>query len=723
MKKIISILLALSMMLTMLAACNNEPVEDVENPDNRQEDVRGDDKVEEPFDGTLKLVVEGVSDYVIVRGENATPSEITATTELQAYLKQISGAELAIVDDSTAPVEKEIVVGKTNRESDGEFDRAELGDDGFVIKTNGKKLFLVGGRRGTLYAAYEFLEAYLGCRFFLPEVERVPEQKTISIEPIAEDKQIPVFIDRMTSWPEYDKGGAEILAKRRLTENSSVGEEWGGTFSWIRWCHTFEELVPISVYGEEHPEWFTIDVSEYGYTSTGMRVDGQICLTNPEVLAVAIETTRNILNGYKNNPNSKIISITQNDNQNYCKCDNCTALYEAEGSYAAATLQFTNNIATALKDEFPDILFETFAYQYTRNAPKTIKPAENVVVRICTIEECFSHPIGVDSDRLNSSDAMVKNNFQTDMEEWSEIAHTLWVWDYTTNYSEYQGPHANFNVLRENIRYFAENNVRGVYEQGHYQSEGAEFSGLRVYLISKLLWDPYMSEEEYQYHINDYMQEVYGPGWENVRAWFDLLHEELSDECFGCFYDIEDVYSLGEVVKKNQDVRYPEDLTSDMIRNYETVDWTKYWNFFKDIPEAPELVTKGHELWDAALAAAETDSQRFWIERDSLQVTYLESYYLYEQLYAGNSDIGKIIGYYMQDHPDEFTSAEVGTYRRAIIQLANSQAFAKYGEFNRELYDAYIKFGMNSMSHDYSNYLSQSEVDLTQRPRDWIVID
>ncbi|MBE6632235.1 MAG: hypothetical protein E7623_05980, partial [Ruminococcaceae bacterium] len=102
-KKLLNILLALSMMLAMLAACNNDPNEG-----------------EEMVSDVLNLVVDGVSDYVIVRGENAYISEVTASTELQKYLKQISGVEIPIITDSTAPVEKEIVVGKTNREADGE---------------------------------------------------------------------------------------------------------------------------------------------------------------------------------------------------------------------------------------------------------------------------------------------------------------------------------------------------------------------------------------------------------------------------------------------------------------------------------------------------------------------------------------------------------------------------------------------------------------------------
>ena len=247
MKKIISMLLVLSMMFAVLAACNNEtPVENPDVPDNQE--IQGG----EVDDGMLHLVVDGASDYVIVRGENAYISEVTASTELQKYLKQITGVELPIVTDSAAPVEKEIVVGKTNRESDGEFDREELGDDGFVIKSNGKKLFLVGGeQRGTLYSVYEFLEAYLGCRFYTSSFEKIPETQTLSLEQIAEDKQIPVFETRETYWIDY-MGSSSLSAKRRMNGGKCTTRpaELGGSNSWVGWtAHTqwsfFAEQISI----------------------------------------------------------------------------------------------------------------------------------------------------------------------------------------------------------------------------------------------------------------------------------------------------------------------------------------------------------------------------------------------------------------------------------------------------------------------------------------------
>ena len=123
------------MILSMLSGCNNG---NPEEPDN-QEELQGDEVVD---DGKIILVADGATDYVIVRGENASATDKASAFELQNYLKQISGVEIPVVSDSTEAVEKEIIVGKTNREEAAIIDREELGTDGFVIKTTDSKLSL-----------------------------------------------------------------------------------------------------------------------------------------------------------------------------------------------------------------------------------------------------------------------------------------------------------------------------------------------------------------------------------------------------------------------------------------------------------------------------------------------------------------------------------------------------------------------------------------------------
>ena len=53
---------------------------------------------------TLTLVRDGKPSCVIVLGSEASPSEQRGAQELQAHLKQMSGAELPIISDRSSPI-------------------------------------------------------------------------------------------------------------------------------------------------------------------------------------------------------------------------------------------------------------------------------------------------------------------------------------------------------------------------------------------------------------------------------------------------------------------------------------------------------------------------------------------------------------------------------------------------------------------------------------------
>ena len=703
-ERILSIFLACILCVGVLSACGSGSADtSVTEPDV----TRPDDTTAEDVPDPLLLVDDGKTDYVIVRGENAYITEVTASTELQSYLKLITGVEIPIVTDSTAPAEKEIVVGKTNRETEGAFDREELGDDGLVIRTDGKKLFLVGGeKRGTLHAVYEFLESYLGCRFYTKDLEKVPEMRTVSVSVEEEDKQIPVYTFRATS--SRESLGADSCAKRKLNGIFNLAKEYGSDQMWIESIHSYTTLIPPEAYYKEHPEYFSKTLTEEDISNETDFLVGQPCLTNPEVLEIVINNTRELLSKYKDDPRYTVMPIAQNDNPDYCKCDNCTALYNAEESYAAATLQFVNSVATALGDEFPHITFVTLAYQYSRNVPKTIRPAENVAIILCTIEECFSHPRGTHEESVNSSGAYINNTFKKDFEDWAAITDNLYIWDYTLDYSHTNCPYPNFDVLLANEKFFADKNIIGVFEE-NIVATLSSFNQLRSYLISKLLWDPYMTEEEYQALIDDFLEFVYGKGWTYIREYIDLIHKESDKNCFGTFASVFEIYDFEEVDEVHKVFECPEELTFEMIQNYETTDWTPYWNFFKDL-EAPEAVTKGYELFDKAYEAAETDSQRAAVERALVQVLYLDSEYRLKRIDTGNNSFGWIIDNFFRKNSNGLSAAERTALKKSITELAREQMLDEFEEFNKGLFELYEKYGLTRKTE---------EPDLRESPFNW----
>ena len=695
-KKIICMLLALSMMLTVLAACNNDPVVD-ETPDDgqQQEDIQGNDEVEEPFDSTLKLVVDGVSDYVIVRGENAYISEVTASTELQKYLKQISGVEIPIVTDATEPVAKEIVVGKTNREADGEFNRDELGDDGLVIKSNGQKLFLVGGeQRGTLYSVYTFLEEYLGCRFYAADYEKIPETTSISLEPIAENKQIPVFEVRNSFWYEvYDHALSAKLKINGERGRGVIPDELGGSVD----CAGTDghSLYPLA-------------------EMTGGHMNNEPCLTSEDVYNTVLKNVRAKLAA---NPTLKYVSVSQNDavERFGCECDNCMAVYNKYGCWTGLYLEFVNRIAREIKDEYSDVMVHTFAYTFTRPVPVGLEIEDNVAIQLCTIESNQRFPIEDYDVYTDPEDYDVTQDFEILLKEWGEVCDYLAVWNYTTEFWNYQTSLPGFEAYRENVRLFADNNVKDLFMQGAYQSESGEFGELKGYIIARLLWDPYMSDEEYWAMIDEFLIDYYGPGGVKLREYIDLLQAETESNgilelngakpkygpAFGLSNYFEDkVYSV-----TFRSEGYPEAITEDVIRNYKDFDWLPYINYYKGYVDEDSilgtLVTEGRRLFNEAMEMAEDDRQRVAIDKCAIQIDVMEAYYTCLKLRKGKYWGKDIVRNYSWANPGVFTADEEKQYMKDVQDYLIQVVEDMCSEYNKNLSEKLDKYQCYNIRENY----------------------
>ena len=138
----------------------------------------------------------------------------------------------------------------------------------------------------------------------------------------------------------------------------------------------------------------------------------------------------------KSLPGYRIFSLSQNDNQAFCECPNCKAIEERYGGHSGLIIWFVNQVADEAQLLFPQKYIGTFAYQYTRKPPVGICPKDNVVVRLCSIECCFAHPITAECPQNKA--------FVDDMKAWSKIAPHLFIWDYIVDYAQYMAPWPNF---------------------------------------------------------------------------------------------------------------------------------------------------------------------------------------------------------------------------------------------------------------------------------------
>lgn len=460
------------------------------------------------------LAEGGQSGYRIVVAETASASTRHAAEELQMFLREIAGATLPIVSDREPAVDREILVGK-NARPDGlnpaiDFDK--LGLEGYVIRTVGPRLVIAGGEpRGTLYGVYGLLEEHLGCRWFAPGVSRIPKQDRLALAAI-DEQRIPVLEYREPFT--FDCFDGDWCARNRMNSSSGrLEEKHGGKirFGSGFFCHTFDGLVPPEKYFDEHPEYFAL------VKGKRLKDHTQLCCTNEDVVRIA---TEGILRAMAAQPDAFVFSVSQNDWYNYCECENCQALAKAEETQMAPVLQLVNRVAAAAEKRFPDKAVETLAYQWTRKPPKTMRPRPNVIIRLCSIECCFSHP-------LATCDSEANRKFCDDIRGWSKVSDRLWVWDYVTDFRHYLLPFPNQRIRNDNIRFFVENHVRGIFEQDTYNTPHSDMAALGGYLTAKFLWNPDYDEEQ---ATSEFLTGYYGPAAGVVRKYLDLIHDRVERE-------------------------------------------------------------------------------------------------------------------------------------------------------------------------------------------------
>ena len=458
---------------------------------------------------TLGGVPITAASHTLILPAAPTPSESWAAEEFNLHWKQMTGEELPVANEPTLPEGRHpIFLGHC--EGIAALGLApnwqELGDEGIMVASKGPALALVGGQRGVLYALYDFLQQKLGCRWFAQDCTVLPDSGTVDL-PELNYTYLPPLEYRETDYPERRTPEFAVRNFYNGNNNNGYDPKWGGNVSYHGFVHTFEHLVPPAQYGADHPEYYAM------INGRRQLENSQLCLTNPEVLKIVIAEVQGAM---RRHPDRKIFSVSQNDNRNFCQCPECTALAEEEGSQAGPLLHFVNAVANAVKDEFPDKIIDTLAYQYTRKPPKHVVPAPNVAVRLCSIECCFVHPL----------EAACPENlaFRKDIEEWHKLTNRLHIWDYVINYAHSEQPFPNLRVLKANINFFIEHGVTGIYEEANYFSKAGELAPLRSYLMGQCLWRP---DFDINQGIKEFCDAYYGAASPAIQNYLTILHDTV----------------------------------------------------------------------------------------------------------------------------------------------------------------------------------------------------
>jgi len=186
------------------------------------------------------------------------------------------------------------------------------------------------------------------------------------------------------------------------------------------------------------------------------------------------------------------------------------------------------------------------AYGWSRKPPRTIKPRQNAIVSLCSIECNMIYAMDDERDRLNRA-------FYSDLTGWGAIADNLYFWDYPANCLSTFVPYPNFHVLQRNMQLWVENNGRGAYLCGGEPPE-IGLNALRAYLLARLLWDPYCDYERLK---NEFIALYYGQAAPHIHAYIEWITQAALERRalvhvhdFGDWLDYETVTGAAAILER-----------------------------------------------------------------------------------------------------------------------------------------------------------------------------
>ena len=302
-----------------------------------------------------------------------------AASELLHHWKKIAGGKV-----SPAPRALKVSIGrrpqKTRFPQKGEsnwlFTKGALyiwGDDN-------------GGRNGTLFAVYDFLEKKLGIRWIFPGDNGIyaPRQKTIKFEENESSRHQQAFLWttlRSYFWKVRKQNNLQlpkelILPEQELARRDADNELFmlrmrHGRIARIRYGHAFVKWAER--FGKTHPEYFGMDA--YGkHRPVAKRPDrSKLCLTNPAV-------QKQIIADWKAAGKPKYWNVCPNDGSlGFCRCPKCMALdtrTPEESFFDHLTdryLWFWNQLIAKMRPLRQDVVLVTYIYSYYRFPPRREK--------------------------------------------------------------------------------------------------------------------------------------------------------------------------------------------------------------------------------------------------------------------------------------------------------------------------------------------------------------
>ncbi len=446
---------------------------------------------------SLTIVQDGRPRAAIVVAPEASQQVQEAAKLLSEYVKQSSGAELAVVTPDQAPAALvRLHVGPSQYVDGLGLKYQELDDDGFVLQgLDGQNFVIVGPTDyGTEFGVYEFLERYVGVRWLLPGEHGtdVPAHRTIAV-PSDEVRQEPAFFSRLFSGL---RGGVQGTWARRNRMHGRVS-----------FHHNLINLLPPEKYTKTHPEFFPLRNGKRFLPATNHTHGWQPCFTAPGIVE---EFVKNICEYFEQHPEATSCSLGVNDSSGHCECDNCQARDPGGNNFLGRRdvsdryFEWANKVVEGVLQKYPDKVFGCLAYSEVAEPPKRVKVHPRIIPYMTYDRMKWIHP-------------EVRAAGHAATEAWQKASPTLGWYDYIYG-TPYCLPRVYFHEMAKYYRYGHRHGVRCLYAEA-YPNFG---EGPKLYVSLKLQWNPFQSEDEL---LAEWFHRCAGPGAQDLAAYYRIWED------------------------------------------------------------------------------------------------------------------------------------------------------------------------------------------------------
>lgn len=472
-----------------------------------------------------QLTIAGVdiSEFSIVKSSKLPSGYPALISYFVEELAKATGVTVPVVED-TASVQHAIFLGATPNDTDRVIAaRSEIKYDGFAWVVENGNLYITdstGKGTGIAFGMTTFLEEYAGVTVYTSYYTAYHKMGKVDVPADLYEVSNPSFEGRDVDY--YDIELQEDTNKhlRAFYRNNRDG-------SYLIGIGNSSFIVANNGY-----RGHTIGA----LSETGDALSDMPCLTDENIYQTVLKNVRMHLD---NRTNARSISVSVGDGIDHnCQCANCQAIEDQYGGPSGLIIWFCNKIADGIRDDYPNVLIETIAYDYAGQAPTGIKARDNVAVRICTDQCCFSHA-------YTDPDCPKNTKFRENFEKWAEVCDNLLIWDYPNNFANPNYPDPSIFVQLENIRYFKQHNVIEYFGEGTDVYPSGDFDNLMGFLLFKILWNADMTDEEYAALIDQALVDMYGDAAPYIKEYLVAVDKAASETgCTAIYTALENFYKM-----------------------------------------------------------------------------------------------------------------------------------------------------------------------------------